>query len=55
MILHTSERLRITLALEARERETDIDLKRLSVSPTLQKVTQMAGDDLSHRARAGIE
>ena len=55
LILHPSERHRITLAVEGRERETDIELKRLSPSPTLQKVTQMTGDDRSRRARASIE
>jgi len=55
LILHPSERHRITLAVEGRAREMRVDLKRLSASPTLQKVTQMAGDDQSHRARAGIE
>lgn len=55
LILQPSERHRLSLAVEGREREMNVDLKRLSASPTLQKVTQMAGDDRSHRTRASIE
>lgn len=55
LILHPSERHRFALAVEGREHETDIELKRLSASPTLQKVTQMDGDDRSHRSRTSID
>lgn len=55
LILHPSENNLITLTLEGREQNTDTDVKRLSASPTMQKITQMAGDDKSRRERGSIE
>lgn len=55
LVLHPSERNRITLTLEGRDQETDIDVRRLSASPTMQKITQMGGTDETRRERVGIE
>ncbi|MDP2247167.1 MAG: TonB-dependent receptor plug domain-containing protein, partial [Nitrosomonadales bacterium] len=55
LILHPSEKNRITITLEGRDQKTDTNIKRLSASPTMQKISQMTGEDKARRERGSIE